>query len=203
MLRKELLMRRLWLAVVLMLILSVVPGALAKPLVEKLTISGPGIHGEFTATRADIVQGLANWLFVGFHDEIEPPADPGEGYILKLYYHAAGDYHVHELVSYYPGAVDGRDVIRIGGYIHFTTEVQGDRIAMRDGVHVGGHWYYANPKAEKGFARLLAHARTQSSLLRMSDSIRQLADPETLKTIGGMIRLVSSRTLLVFFGWPD
>jgi hypothetical protein len=180
-------MRKLSIVIVLVLSLFVLSGVQAKMLIQKVAISGPGIDSEFATTRADIVQGFSAGRFIDYQTEVEAPDDPGEAYILKLSYYAAGAYHVVEQVSYYPNAVDGRDVVRVGGHIYYENVSQvDDRFEMHDAVHVGGRWYYASPQGTAAFERLLAHTRTQPYLVLAGGSAFAFVDPLTLETVGSL-----------------
>jgi len=111
---------------------------LAKGEFDYITIKGPGITGEINVTNPALSQDF--FAFADFsHGEIDPPADPGQGYEVVRVYVVNNKDQPFDQLHYYPYT----------GYVYYDGLVDGSSEYDRK-------WYMANPSAEEPFRAVLA-----------------------------------------------
>jgi hypothetical protein len=166
---------RKFLLIVLVIIgtLALAQIALAKGPADMVTVSGPGLDGEFSTTRADIVLDVS----LGYFESAcqEPVGDIellDQGYTIRRYYQINdGSFHMHDGFTYYP-----RDNQQgVVNSIHFEDTSSG----------YPANWTCASEVGENAFLRLLAEAETQPYLmLAQEDGILRITDPQSLVQVG-------------------
>ena len=120
-----------WWITTLLLFLPAI--ALAKGDFDYLTVKGPGITGEIDITNPALTADF--FAFADFSkDEIDAPADPGQGYqVVRVYVVDTKDQPFDQL-HYYPYT----------GYVYYDGLISGSS-------EYDGRWYTANPSAEEPF----------------------------------------------------
>ncbi len=125
-------------------LLFFLPAAIAhaKGNFDYVTIKGPGIIGEINATNPALTTDF--FAFADFSKgEINPPAEPGQGYQVVRVYVEFTDSKPKDLpfdqLHYYPYT----------GYVYYDGVAQGSS-------EYDGKWYAANPSAEAPFRNVLA-----------------------------------------------
>jgi len=125
----------LGLALLLALITSVT--AFAKGEFAFIAISGPGLEEEIRATDTQLTSDY--FAFADFYrDQVEAPADPGEGYLVTRYYADGMGEIVFDQLHYYPET----------GYVFYDGIVKGES-------EYDGEWYTANPAIKTIFESVL------------------------------------------------
>jgi hypothetical protein len=139
--------KRQILSLLAVLVLLAIPTALAAAKeIGALTISGPGIKGEFSLTDPKALMKLMNSGFFDSSSFIKAPSDLGTGYKLTAFLNMDSKVVPFVEMVYYPAAAGG------AGYMHYTARLNGDSMQ----TNPVDQWGRIAPAAETAFADVMA-----------------------------------------------
>lgn len=139
------------LVVVLILSLLTFSSVLAKGAPSQVTISGPGLVGEVEVNDPDLLQAFSFFQFENIYRKIEPPQQPGEGYVVTRYVQDGTQLIAWDRAIYYPGPPDEVGIVFLEGLI-------GPSASEFD-----GHWYRASWDGEAAMRQILAEQGVTSA----------------------------------------
>lgn len=168
-------MRRwFWVVVVLMSLVLVVP-AVAKGVVDRVTLVGPHWYGEVEITDLTLLDYLSFGVFTDFEQPLERPPLVSAGYLMTRSFEHDGEYQAMDRLMYFPGEEPGEGVIY---YIEMVDAL---------GPYDGG-WFRAWPESE---AALLAWLSDEgiipASIDYQSPEIESPGTDKALLAGGGML----------------
>ncbi len=139
--------------VAIVLILSLLPCgvALAKGPPSKTTISGPSLAGEVEVTDPELLQAFSFFQFARVDRKIEPPLEPGEGYLVTRYVQDRGKLRAWDRAIYYPSPKGEPGIIFLEGLI-------GPSYSQFD-----GHWYRASADGDAAMRKILTEHKATAA----------------------------------------
>lgn len=115
--------------------------AQAKGSPNRVVISGPGLPTTLDLTDETLVGQLGFMQLELAYEPgpIDPPVDPGEGYLIERYYDDSLmdgiQYELYDQVHYYPAALDGQGAAYYDGIVDGTSEYDFEWYSVSDESH--------------------------------------------------------------------